>query len=161
MSASDNPRPNHEKYQARKVAATNTTASTRMGREAGIQSTSGRINPVKHKINDHSRDRHVQPERQRDARDAPVPREVLPQRAIKGKEHERHDHDRKNRVADQDREVDRARQTRSLKTCRAMVVVICEVRDEKENRNHEGAHLTSAMRRYVTRSDKRVTGKQQ
>src|SRR5215813_7917592 len=119
MSASDNPLPNQEKYQARKVAATKSTASNRMGRDAGIRSTSGRIDPVKHKINDHSRDRHVQPERQRDARDAPVTRKVLPERAIKRNDYEWNDHDRENGMANQNGEIDRTRQTRSLKTRRA------------------------------------------
>ncbi len=115
---------------------------------------------VKHKIDDHSGDRHVQPERQRDARDAPVTREVLPERAIEGKDHERHDHDRENRVADQNGEVDRASQTRSRKTRGAMVVVIRQVRSEKKARHDESADLTSAMSSNVTRPDERVPGKQ-
>ena len=65
-------------------------------------------------------------------RDAPVPHEVLTKRAIEGKDHEGHDHDREDRVRSQYGEVDRTSQTCSLKPCGAVVVVIGEVRSKKK-----------------------------
>src|ERR1043166_2996389 len=107
MSASDNSRPNHEKYQARKVAATNSIASSRIGPEPGRRTDiSGRIDLVKHKVNDHACDRNVEPERQRDPRDAAVSHEVLAQGAIERHTDERNDHDREDRMGGQDGEVD-------------------------------------------------------
>lgn len=70
---------------------------------------SGRIDLVKHKINDHARNRHVQPEWQRDARDAAVTCEVLAERAVEREHDERNDHHGQDGVAGQDSEVDRTR----------------------------------------------------
>ena len=93
---------------------------------------SGRIDLVKHKINDHSGDAHVQPDRQGDSRDAPVTHKVVTKRAVESKKHERHDHNREDRVARQDREVDRANDARSLETCSSVVEVVCEIRSQKQ-----------------------------
>src|SRR6185369_2716111 len=119
MSASDNSRPNQEKYQARNVAATNRIARNRIGFEPGTAIDSGRIDLVKHKINDHACNRHVQPQRQRDASDASVSHEVIAKRAVERKRHEWNNHDREDGVTGQDGEIDRTSQARALKTRRA------------------------------------------
>lgn len=92
----------------------------------------GRVDLVEHQVNDHAGDRHVQPDWESDACDAPVPRKFAPQGAIKGEYHERHDHHRQDRVGCQDREVDRARKAGALKTRGAVIVVIREIRREEK-----------------------------
>jgi len=93
-----------------------------------MNSNSGRIDLVKHKINDHSRDRNIQPDRQSDSRDAPVANKVVTKRPVESKKHKRHYHHSEDGVARQDREVDWTDNARSLETCRAVVVVIREIR---------------------------------
>ena len=93
---------------------------------------SGRIDLVKHKINDHSGDAHVQPDRESDSRDTPVTHKVVTKRAVESKKHERNDHDRENRVACEYREVDRANNAGSLETCSAVVEVVREIRRQKQ-----------------------------
>jgi len=59
-------------------------------------------------------------------------REVLAESAIEGDDDERNDHDRENRVRRQDREIDGPHDAGALKPRRAVVVVIDEIRREKE-----------------------------
>ncbi len=59
-------------------------------------------------------------------------REVLAQGAIESDDNQWNDHDREDRVRRQDREVDGPHDACALKARRAVVVVIDEVRGEKE-----------------------------
>ena len=59
-------------------------------------------------------------------------REVLTQRAIERDDDEWDDHNRENRVRSQDREVDGPHDARALKARRAVIVVIDQIRREKE-----------------------------
>ena len=119
---------------------------------------SGRIDLVKHKINDHSSDRHIQPDRQGDFRNAPVPPKLVPKRTVESKAHERHDYYRQDRVTHEDREIERADKPRSLKTCCAVVIVVCEIRSQEQERYYEGSNLTRAVSCYISSSNKRVSG---
>ena len=101
MSASDNPRPNQVKYQARKVAATNNTARKRIGPEARTRFTprtagsledsdiesiqSGGIDLVKHEVHDYAGNRDVKPKWQRNARNLSVANKIHSKRAIESK----------------------------------------------------------------------------
>ena len=62
--------------------------------------------------------------------------------AVESERNERNDNDRKYCMAGQNRKVDWARQTRPLKTRRAVVVVVSEIRSEKKKRDDERTHLT-------------------
>src|SRR5215204_3342329 len=125
------------------------------------ESRSGRIDLVKHKINDHTGDRHVEPQGKSDPRNAAVSCKILPQGAIKCDGNEWHNHDRKDRVRQEDSEIDRADDAHALKACGAVVVVIDEIRSEKKYRNNQRRDLTRAMRDDVSCSDKRVSRYQQ
>lgn len=83
---------------------------------------------IEHKVNDHAGDRHVEPDWQCNPRDAPVSREIVAKRAIKSERYKWDDHDGENRVTRQDRKVERAHPTGSLKTRGPVVIVINEVR---------------------------------
>ena len=122
---------------------------------------SGRIDLVKHKINDHSGDRHIQPHRQSNSRYSPVPREVFTKRPVERKDDERDDHHRQDRVRRKDREIDRTHQARSLKTGGAVVIVISEIRSQEQKRNHEGRDLTSPVSNYISCAYKPVSREQQ
>ena len=61
----------------------------------------------------------------------------------------------------EDGEVERADKTGPLKTRRAVVVVIREIRSKKQERNHEGRDLAGAMSYDISRPDKGVSGEQQ
>ena len=156
MSASDNSRPNHEKYQARNVAATKSIARNRIGFEPGT-AISGRIDLIKHKINDHTGNRHIEPERQRNPRDTPVSPEVVAKRTVEGQRDKWNNHNREDRVACKDREVNRSRETGALKTRRAVVVVISEIGCEKQQRNYQCRYLTRTMCGNIVRLDKSPT----
>ncbi len=58
----------------------------------------------------------------------------------------------------QDREVDRAHDARALKTRRAVVVVIDEIRSEKQYRNCERRDLAGTMRGDISCSDEGISG---
>ena len=116
---------------------------------------------VKHKINDHARNRHVEPERQSNPGNPAVPDEVMAKGAIKSERHERHDDDGENRVAGENREIEWAHPACSLKTRRAVVVVISEIGSEKQDRDDQCGYLASAMCGYIVRLDKSPARKQQ
>ena len=118
---------------------------------------SGRINLVKHKINDHTRDRHIEPERQSDAGDAPMSHEVVANRAVERERDEWNDYDCENGMTSQDGEINRTSETRALKTRRAVVVVISEIGSKKEQRNDQCRYLASAMGCDIVRLDKSPT----
>ena len=110
-----------------------------MGFDPGIgllsvidERVSGRIDLIKHKINDHARNRHVEPERQSNPCDTSVAREVLSQSAIERKRDKWNNHDCEDRVSCQDREVNGPREAGALKARRAVEVVIRQIRNEKE-----------------------------
>jgi len=115
---------------------------------------------IKHKVNDHAGDRHVEPDWQGNPGDAPVTREIVAKRAIESERYEGNDHDCENRVTRQDHKVERADPTGSLKMRGAVVIVINEIRSEKEQRHHERRDLARAMSDNITRPNESVTGKQ-
>src|SRR5688500_20146663 len=93
MSPSESSRPNQLKYRARNVATTNSAARIRIGPEPGVRLRTStalipgwfpfspmRINLIEHEVNDHARDRNIQPQRKRDAGDAQVTQEVAAKR---------------------------------------------------------------------------------
>ena len=123
--------------------------------------SSGRIDLVKHKINDHTGDAHIQPNRQGNSRDSPVPDKVSAKRAIESQGDERHDHDRQDRVTCENCEVERSDEAGALKTCRAVVKVISEIRRQKQDRNHERGYLARAVSNYISISYESVSSEQQ
>ena len=56
-------------------------------------------------------------------------------------------------MSEQNSEIDRANDAGALKTCRAVVVVIDEIRSQKQYRNHEGRDLARTMSSDVSSSD--------
>ena len=68
---------------------------------------------------------------------------------------------RKDRVSRQDREIQRTCQTGALKPRCSMVVVICEVRRQKERRYDQCGNLTSSMSGNFAPTDKRVSGEEE
>jgi len=80
-------------------------------------------------------------------------REVPPQGTIESDDDKRNDHDREDRVRHEDSEIDRPNDARALKTCRAVVVVIDEIRSQKQCRNDEGRNLAGTMSGNVSSSD--------
>lgn len=108
---------------------------------------------VKHKINDHARNRHVEPKRKCDSRDAAMTREILAQSAIQSNDDEGDDHDRENRVRHEDREIDRAHNAGALKTRGAVMVVIDQIRGEKQCGDNERRDLARAMGGDISRPD--------
>lgn len=113
---------------------------------------------VKHQVNDDAGDTNVEPKRQRDTRDAPVTREVVTKRAVEREYHQRNNNRREDRVRRQDREVDGPHQSGALKTRRAVIEVIRQVRSQKQDRDAERRDLARTMRRDVSFSDEGVTG---
>ncbi len=90
-----------------------------------------------------------------------MPHKVVTKRAIESQDHERHDHDREDRVARENREVKRSDKTGALKTRRAVVIVIREIRSQKQERNYERAYLARAVSGHITSPDKTVSRNQQ
>ena len=83
-------------------------------------------------------------------------REIATQRAIESDDDKWNDHDREDRVRHEDREIDRANDAGALKACRAVVVVIDEIRSQKQYRNDECRELACAMSGDVSSSDECV-----
>src|SRR5688572_5392638 len=103
MSASDRLRPNHVKYQVRNAPTTNNTARIRIGPDARTRCAAaallnsgallsasigyvsrGRVEMVKHQVDDHTGNRNIQPNRQCPPCDSFVFDEVRSPGAIKG-----------------------------------------------------------------------------
>ena len=77
---------------------------------------------VEHHVDDDTGDRDVEPEGKGDARDRAVAVEAAAQRARQGDEHQRDDDHGQHGVRDEDREVERADPSGSLKADRAEVI---------------------------------------
>jgi len=88
------------------------------------QSCVGLLEPIQHQINHDTRDRHVEPDRQRPAGDAPVRVESFSQRTNQSDQRQRYYGDGENGVGDEDREIDRANPTLAFETDRPDLEVI-------------------------------------
>lgn len=84
-------------------------------------------------------------------------REVLAQGAIESDDDEGNDHDREDRVRHEDREVDDSNDTRALKACGSVVVVIDEIRSQKQYRDDERRDLAGTMSGDVSSSNECVS----
>ncbi len=96
---------------------------------------------IQHEVDDDAGDADVHPEREGPARNRPVQRVAGPQCARERDQHQRHDDNGQDRMAQQDREIERARPAVSLKQNVSDVGVIVEVRSEERRRGAErGQH---------------------
>src|SRR5208337_5203668 len=105
------------------------TAPTKTGQAPSLDK-----DPIQHQVDDHARQRYVEPERKRPAGDGLMPVKLLTQRAG-----QRHDHHRRNDqsqrgVRNQNGEVERPRPSRAAKMHGTHVIVVVEIRHEKKGR---------------------------
>jgi len=106
---------------------------------------------IEHQINNDARDRDIQPQRQRPARNSLVSNEVASRCPVKCDEDQWNDDNRQNDVADQDRKIQRSHEALAQKPRLAMVVVIGQIRNQKQCRGKERGNLTFSMRVNATR----------
>lgn len=90
-----------------------------------------------------------------------MPREVAAQRPPERDQRERHDHDSKNDMRDQDSEINRPDRAIPLKAHVADMIVIDHIRDEKGGGDRKCAEHAGAMRADPAHADKDQAGDQQ
>jgi len=117
-----------------------------------------RLEPVQHHINDNPRHRNVKPDRQRPARDATVRIEPFAQCATQGNQREWHYRYRQDRMREEDREIDRTNPTPAFEGYRTDLVVVKQIRDQKQDRAAEGDQHAIAMCAAITRLDETKAG---
>src|SRR5215216_4496664 len=108
---------------------------------------------IKHQVDDYARDRYVEPHWKSPARNSQMARELAAKSAGERHDDEGHDYCRENRVRNQNREVERFDPPCSWKASRPVMVVINQVRNQKENRtanrrDHAGAMSVDALLPY-------------
>ena len=120
---------------------------------------------IEHQVDDHARDRDVQPHRERPARDPEVRDELPAKRPAERHDDERHYRGREHRVRDQHRKVEGTRPTRPFELRRPDVEVINQIRDQKHYRRGHRAHHARAVGfdllapdHYVTCHEQREAG---
>ncbi len=116
---------------------------------------------IEHQVHDDTRHTDVQPKRQSNACDLPMPNEVESKSAIEGDYDEWNDYDSQDRVARQDKEVDGPDGARSLKSRRAVIKVISQVGDQKYDRYGQCSELARTMCGHVSRTNEHITEHQQ
>lgn len=96
---------------------------------------------VKHEVYENSRDRNVEPERKSPAGDGAMAVKTLAQRPDQSDDHQGNDRGGQHNVRNQNRKVDRPRPSGALKSHRADMRVVIEIRDQKHCRcNHRCNH---------------------
>ena len=116
---------------------------------------------IKHQINDHAGNGNIQPHWQSPARNGAVTQEVSAQGATQSDDDKWHDDDCENGMCCQDREIDWARDSLPGKARRAVMLVINNVRNEKQYRGRERGKLTTLVREHSATTNKKVTGCQE
>ena len=87
--------------------------------------------------------------------------EITACRSQKRHDHHGNDDYSQNSVADKDNKVDRANNANAGEARSAMVVMISEIRSEKESGSYHRRNLAIAMRLYVAATDKQESANQQ
>ena len=88
---------------------------------------------IQHQVNHYAGDRNIQPHRQSQPRDSPVPLEVAPFRSSDGYDHERNNHAGKHRVRRQNRKINRPRNSLPRESRDSVMRVIHDVRNQKQH----------------------------
>ena len=89
-------------------------------------------NLIEHHVHNHARDRHIEPDRERPARDSSVPVVTLAQSADQRDDRKRRNRRRQDDVRDQDREIDASDGALTLERTRTNVGVVDQVTDEEQ-----------------------------
>jgi len=79
----------------------------------------------------------------------------------KGNNHKRHDHYRHDRVRSQDRQIDWPRNSLPRKPRRAVMRVVDDVRNQKQQRRGKGGQLAASMRLHAPVANEIITAQQQ
>lgn len=88
---------------------------------------------IEHYVNDHTGDGNVQPERQGPTRNCLMTRKVSAPGTADGNDHKRDNYNCEKRVRREDREIDRSRNSLSEETRHPMMLVIDDVRNQKQH----------------------------
>src|SRR5439155_9018700 len=119
------------------------------------------VNLIHHEIHDHARHAHVEPQRQSPPCNHAMLIELFQPRAAQRHQNHGHNHHRKNRVRNQNREINRANPTLPCKRHMSHAVVINQIGKEKyrgdtKRRNHE-----PLMNGHLARTNSSVTAHKQ
>ena len=86
---------------------------------------------------------------------------VAAESPAKGNNHKWHDHYRHDRVRSQDRQIDWPRDSLPRKSRRAVMRVINDVRNQKQQRRGKGGQLAAPMRLHPSMANEIITAQQQ
>ena len=92
---------------------------------------------IQHQVNDHAGDGNVHPHRQGPARNRAMSQEITFQCSPDRDDDEGHDDRGQDRVCSENREIDRSRNSLPRKARRAVMGVIDDVRNQKDDRSSE------------------------
>jgi len=116
---------------------------------------------IKHQIDDYAGDGNIQPHRKGPARDGAMAQEVATQRSTQRDDDEWHNNHSQNRVRRQYREIDWARDSLPGEARRAVMSVIDDVGNKKQNRSRQRRKLTTLVRQHSSTANEKVPGRQQ
>ena len=108
---------------------------------------------IEHQVNDDARYGNIEPHGKSPARNSPVARELTAKRAPERYDDEGYYCCRENRVRNQNDEVERSYPSCAWKASRPVMVVINQIRNQKQNRtanrrDHAGAMSINALSPY-------------
>lgn len=115
---------------------------------------------VEQEVDDDAGDGYVEPNGESPAGDATMKFKLLTQGAANGDENHRHNRDSENRVADQQREIDRADIALALESNGAHLEMVNHIGDKEGGAAHESGNHAGPVHVDATASDGQVAGKE-
>ena len=122
---------------------------------------SRRLPPVEHYVDHHTRKRDVEPDRKGYSGDRNMALETPPQPPDQGHDGKKRNRCRKNRVAEEDREVENAPATGALVAHASDLRVVKEIGNEKQGRGRESGEHAPAVRQPAATTNQKIARHQQ
>ena len=116
---------------------------------------------IQHQVNQHAGDRNVHPHRQGPARNRAMSQEVAAQCSPDGDYDQRHDDNCHDGVRRENGEVDRSRNSLPRKARRAVMRVIDDVGNQKDDRSSERGQLAATVRQHASPANEIIATRQQ
>src|SRR2546423_9170037 len=111
---------------------------------------------IEHEVDDDAGDGNIQPKRQCPTRDSFMTREISALGTAHSDNYKRHDNDGEKRMRRQDCEINRSRNSLPSEASDAVMLMIDDVREQKNDRGTQRRNLTVTMRPNPLSADEEV-----
>ena len=116
---------------------------------------------IQHQINDHAGNRNIHPHRQGPTRNRAVSQEVAAHRSPHGDDDKRDDDGGHDRVGRENTEINRSSNSLPRKARRAVMRVIDDVGNQKDDRSSQSGQLSATMREHASPANEVIAAGEQ